>query len=225
VLDAYSCAHMVERTGGAMALEYYTNPMSRGMIGHWMLEEVGQPYETTWLAWGPTGNKSPEYLKINPMGKVPTLIHDGRVVTEAAAVCIYLAEAFPQASLKPSIEHLADYYRWTMFCAGPVEQAVTSKAMGWQVAAERKGMVGFGSYDETVSALEGMLKTRDFVCGKHFTAADVYVGSTVGWGVNFGTLPKLPALVAYNERMVTRPAHQRVQQLCAAKAAELKAAQ
>jgi glutathione S-transferase len=207
-----------------MALEYYTNPMSRGLIGHWMLEEVGQPYETTWLAWGPTGHKSPEYMKINPMGKVPALRHDGQIITEAAAICIYLAETFSQAQLKPGPEALADYYRWILFCAGPVEQAVTAKAMGWPVTPERSGTLGFGSYDDAVGALEGMLKTRDYVCGKKFTAADVYVGSTVGWGVNFGTLPKLPAFLAYNERMISRPAHQRVQQLCAAKAAELKAA-
>ena len=207
-----------------MALEFYTNPMSRGLIAHWALEEVGQPYETTWLAWGPTGHKSPEYLKINPMGKVPTLIHDGRIITEAAAICLYLADAFPQAKLKPSVESLGDYYRWTLFCAGPVEQAVTSKVMNWQVPPERKSTLGFGDYDDTVSALEGMLKERDYVCGKAFTAADIYVGSTVGWGINFGTLPKLPAFLAYNERMISRPAHQRVQKLCMDKAAELKAA-
>ena len=225
VLDDYDCVpRLVRNKGGVMALEYYTNPMSRGLIGHWMLEEVGQPYQTTWLSWGPTGNKSPEYLKINPMGKVPTLIHDGRVVTEAAAVCMYLAEAFPEAGLKPSLEHLADYYRWILFCAGPIEQAVTTKAMGWEVAAERRGTLGFGSYDEAVSALEGLCKTRDYVCGARFSAADVYVGSTVSWGVNFGTLPTLPAFMAYNERVVARPAHQRVQELCAAKAAELKIA-
>jgi glutathione S-transferase len=207
-----------------MALEYYTNPMSRGLIGHWMLEEVGQPYQTTWLAWGPTGHKSPEYLEINPMGKVPTLRHDGQIITEAAAICLYLAEAFPQANLKPGLEAIGDYYRWTLFCAGPVEAAVTSKVMGWPVPPERSSTVGFGSYDNAVGALEGMLKTRDYVCGKAFTAADVYVGSTVNWGVQFGTLPKLPAFMAYHERMISRPAHQRVEKLCAAKAAELKAA-
>ena len=207
-----------------MALEYYTNPQSRGLIAHWMLEEVGQPYQTTWLAWGPTGHKSPEYLKINPMGKVPTLRHDSHIVTEAAAICLYLADAFPQAQLKPAAEGLADYYRWTLFCAGPVEHAVTSKAMGWQVPEGRQSMVGFGSYDEVVSTLEGALKGRDFVCGKQFSAADVYVGSTVDWGLNFQTLPKLPTFAAYQERLRARPAFQRVQKICEAKAAELKGA-
>lgn len=206
-----------------MALEYYTNPMSRGVISHWMLEEVGQPYQTTWLAWGPTGHKSAEYLKINPMGKVPTLIHDGHIVTEAAAICLYLAEVFPQANLKPGPEGLADYYRWTFFCAGPIEQAVTCKAMGWQVAPERKGTLGFGDFEDAIGALEGALKGRDFVCGKQFTAADVYVGSSVGWGLSFGTMPKLPAFVAYRDRVEARPAYQRVSEICKAKAAELNA--
>ena len=207
-----------------MALEFYTNPLSRGLIVHWMLEEVGEPYQTTWLAWGPTGHKSPEYLNINPMGKVPALRHDEHIITEAAAICLYLADAFPSAKLKPGPEGLADYYRWTLFCAGPVEQATTAKSMGWEVPAERRGMVGFGSYDETVSALEGMLKHRDYVCGKQFTAADVYVGSTVGWGLSVKTLPALPAFEAYSKRVVARPAYQRVQQISAAKMAELKAA-
>jgi glutathione S-transferase len=207
-----------------MALEYYTNPQSRGLIAHWMLEEVGQPYQTTWLAWGPTGHKSPEYLKINPMGKVPALRHDSRIITEAAAICLYLAEAFPQAQLKPGPEALADYYRWTLFCAGPVEQAVTSKSMGWQVPEGRQSTVGFGSYEEVVSTLESALKGRDYVCGDQFSAADVYVGSTVDWGVGFGTLPKLPTFLAYQERMRARPAYQRVQKICEAKSAELKSA-
>jgi glutathione S-transferase len=205
-----------------MALEFYTNPMSRGQIAHWMLEELGQPYQTTWLAWGPTGHKSPEYLKINPMGKVPALRHDSHIVTEAAAICLYLADAFPQAKLKPGPEGLAEYYRWTLFCAGPIEQAVTAKSMGWQVAPERRGTVGFGDYDSAVGTLESMLKERDFVCGKVFTAADVYVGSTVCWGVDFGTLPKLPAFLAYRERLIARPAYQRSKQICTDKMEEMK---
>jgi glutathione S-transferase len=205
-----------------MALEFYTNPMSRGLIVHWMLEELGEPYETTWLAWGPTGHKSPEYLKINPMGKVPTVRHDEHIITEAAAICLYLADTFPKAKLKPGPEGLADYYRWIVFCAGPVEQATTAKSMGWSVPAEAHSRVGFGSYDETVATLAGMLDKREYVCGAQFTAADVYVGSTVGWGLQAKTLPPLPALQAYSARVVARPAYQRVQQICGAKMAELK---
>jgi glutathione S-transferase len=205
-----------------MALELYTNPMSRGLIAHYMLEELGEPFQITWLTWGPTGHKSPEYLKINPMGKVPTLRHDEHVVTEAAAICLYLADVFPAAKLKPSADKLADYYRWTLFAAGPIEQALTIKNMSWEVPAERRMSVGSGTYEEVVAALEDMLKQRDYVCGKQFTAADVYVGSTVDWGLKAKTLPALPAFQAYSERIVSRPAYQRVQQTVGPKIAELK---
>jgi glutathione S-transferase len=183
-------------------IEFWTNPMSRGQIAHWMLEELGQPYSINWLEWGPNGNKSADYLAINPMGKVPTIRHDGKVVTEAAAICLYLADAFPQAKLKPvNAGELADYYRYTFFAAGPVEQAVTSRAMGWQVPEGRDGMAGFGSFDAAIGALEQLLTGRDYVCGSTFTAADVYVGSTVDWGLMFKSIPTRPAFEDYAARL------------------------
>lgn len=203
------------------SLTLWTNPMSRGQIAHWMLEELGQPYETVWLAWGPTGHKSPEYLKVNPMGKLPAIRHEGHVVTEAAAICLYLARVFPEAGLEPGRDGLAEYYRWTLFAAGPVEQAVTSKAMGWTAPREREGMLGFGNFEATCAALEGHLKDRQYVCGDAFTAADVYVGSAVTWGLAFGTMPRLPAFEAYAERLVARPAHQRSKAINDAKRAEM----
>lgn len=196
-----------------MTIEFWTNKMSRGHIAHWMLEELGQPYETHWLEWGPEGHKHPDFLAVNPMGKVPAIRHDGHVVTEAAAICLYLADAFPSAGLKPGAEHLADYYRWTFFCAGPIEQAVTAKALGWSVSAEQESMAGFGNFDHAVAALEGHLKTSEFVCDCQFTAADVYVGSTVLWGLDFGTLPKLEAFEAYAARLRERPAYKRMQEI------------
>ena len=203
-----------------MALEFYTNPMSRGQIAHWMMEEVGQPYETHWLKWGPEGHKSAAYLAVNPMGKVPALRHDGKIVTEAAAICLYMADVFPEAGLKPGSEGLADYYRWVLFAAGPLEQAITTKAMGWEVTAERKATVGFGDFEDAVGALENMLKERQFVCGDVFTAADVYVGSHVDWGLMFKSLPSRPAFEAYAERLRVRDAYKRSKDLSAAKAAE-----
>lgn len=189
-------------------IEFWTNPMSRGQIAHWMLEELGQPYTTNWLEFGPGGNKSADFLAVNPMGKVPTIRHDGKVVTEAAAICLYLADAFPQAKLKPAAAaDLADYYRFTLFAAGPLEQAVTARALGWQVPEGRDGMAGFGSFDATVNALEQMLTGRDYVCGKIFTAADVYVGSSVDWGLAFKSIPSRPAFEAYAERLRSRPAY------------------
>lgn len=205
-----------------MTLTFWTNPMSRGQIVHWMLEELGEPYETVWLEWGPTGHKSADYLKINPMGKVPAVRHDGRIVTECAAICLYLADVFPNAKLKPAADKLADYYRWTLFVAGPVEHAVTSKAMGWAVPPDREAMAGFGNFDATIDALDGMLKTRDYVCGDAFTAADVYVGSAVAWGLQFGTMPKRPAFEAYAARLEARPAYKRTKDICNAKMAEAK---
>jgi glutathione S-transferase len=198
-------------------IEFWTNPMSRGQIAHWMLEELGQPYQTNWLDWGPTGNKSAQFLAVNPMGKVPTIRHDGKVVTEAAAICLYLADAFPQAGLKPSGAALADYYRWTIFAAGPVEQAVTARALGWQVPEGRDSMAGFGSFDAAIGALDRALADRPFVCGDTFTAADVYVGSTVDWGLMFGSIPTTPAFEAYAGRLRERKAYKQAKAINAAK--------
>ena len=199
-----------------MALELYTNPMSRGMIAHWMLEELGQPYDVRWMEWGPEGTQSPEFLALNPMGKLPTLVHDGRVVTETAAICLYLADMFPEAGLKPGPEQLADYYRWTLFAAGPVEQAVTSKSMGWVAPEDKQGSVGYGTFDKAMNTLAVWMETRDYVCGQDFTAADVYVGSQVSFGLRFDILPKLPAFESYSARIEARPALIKVRELCAA---------
>ena len=137
-------------------IRFYTNPRSRGAIVRWMLEEVGQPYETQILDYGTT-MKAPEYLALNPMGKVPAIVHDGVVVTEGAAICTYLAETFPEAGLAPTAAERGAYYRWMFFGAGPVEAAVTNKALGVQVPPERKGAVGYGSLEEVVATLEGRL--------------------------------------------------------------------
>lgn len=193
-------------------LIFYTNPMSRGRIARWMLEETGAPYRTEVLDYGTT-MKAPDYLAINPMGKVPAIVHGDRVVTECPAICAYLADAFPAADLAPATDDRADYYRWLFFAAGPLESAVTAKALGVEVPAERKGFVGFGSMEEVLDTLEAMLSTREYVTGNRFTAADVYVGSQIRWGLGFKTLPALPAFVAYSERLGERPALLRATQI------------
>ena len=195
-------------------LVYYTNPQSRGRIAHWMLEEVGQPYTTVWLDYGPA-MKSPDYLAVNPMGKVPALRDGDVVVTEAAAICAYLADRFPQAGLAPppGSRERAAYLRWLFFAAGPLEQATVAQALGWQVPEGRSGMVGFGSRDDTLGALEGLLASSTWVCGERFTAADVYLGSSLGWGLMFGTIEKRPAFEAYVARAQARPAAQRATQI------------
>jgi glutathione S-transferase len=194
-------------------LVFYTHPMSRGRIVRWMLEEVGQPYRTELLDY--SAMKAPAYLAINPMGKVPALRHGDAVVTESAAICCYLADAFPDAGLAPpSGDRLrAPYYRWLFFAAGPVEAAVTSKAFGFEVPAERKAMAGYGSLADVLSVLEAALSRSAYLVSDRFSAADLYVGAHIGWGMSFGTIEKRPAFERYFERLSTRPAAVRAREI------------
>jgi glutathione S-transferase len=195
-------------------LIFYTNPMSRGRIVRWMLEEVGQPYRTELLDFGTT-MKAPAYLAINPMGKVPAVRHGDAIVTETAAICAYLADAFPQAGLAPApgSRDRAAYYRWLFFGAGPVESAVTNKAMGFQIPAERAGASGYGSLEAVLNALEGAVSRGDYLVGNRFSAADLYVGSQLGWGMQFGTIEKRPAFERYAARINSRPAAIRAREI------------
>lgn len=205
-------------------LVLYTNPMSRGRIARWMLEEVGQPYKTEVLDYAST-MKAPAYLAINPMGKVPALRHGNAVVTETAAICAYLADAFPQAALAPpsGSKMRAPYYRWLFFTAGPVEAALTNKALGFEVPPDRERMMGYGNIAQTLDTLEAAV-SRDYLVGDSFTAADLYVGSHIGFGMMFGTLEKRPAFEKYWQRVSSRPACVRAKELDDAQAAELKKA-
>ena len=191
-------------------LTFYTNPMSRGRIVRWMLEEVGEPYETVLLDYGTT-MKAPDYLAVNPMGKVPAIKHGETIVTEAAAICAYLADAFPARGLAPEPGNRGAYYRWMFFAAGPVEAAVTNKSQGF--VSDKKQMLGYGSYEDTIDALEHSVSGRLYICGDQFTAADVYVGSQIGWGLMFGTIEKRPAFADYVGRIQSRPAAQRANAL------------
>ena len=195
-------------------LVFYTNPQSRGRIAHWMLEEIGLPYETVWLEFGPA-MKSREYLSVNPMGKVPALKHGSVVVTETAAICAYLADRFPEKNLIPQLGDpaRAAYFRWMFFAAGPVELAVTAKALGWQVPENKRGFVGFGSYKAAINTLEKALKPGPYICGEQFTAADVYVGSQLGWGMMFGTIEKRPLFEEYVGWLYARPAAQQANRI------------
>lgn len=203
------------------SLTFYTNPMSRGQIVRWMLEEVGAPYEQVLLDYAST-MKGDAYLAVNPMGKVPAIKHGNKVITECAAICAYLAEAFPEANLAPSPEQRADYYRWLFFAAGPVEQAIINKSLGFDVPAEKAMMAGYGSYDLAVDVLEKAVSAHDYIAGSRFTAADVYVGSQVLWGIEFGTLPRRPGFEAYGARLSVRPAYQRAKAIDGALIAEMQ---
>jgi glutathione S-transferase len=180
----------------------------------WMLEEVGQPYRTEVLDYGTT-MKAPAYLAINPMGKVPALAHGDAVVTECAAICAYLADAFPQAKLAPppGDRLRAPYYRWMFFAAGPIEAAVSNKALGLVVPAERERMMGYGTVDRALATLEDAVSQGQYLVGDAFSAADLYVGSHLAFGMMFGTIDKRPAFQQYVQRLAARPAFMRAQEL------------
>ena len=195
-------------------LVFYTNPMSRGRIVRWMLEEVGQPYQTHVLSYAEE-MKSPAFRAINPMGKVPALVHGETVVTECAAICAYLADAFPEAGLAPPPADRArgPYYRWLFFTAGPLEAAVGDKALGVEPGPDQQRMIGYGSFGQVMDALEQAVEGREHLAGDRFSAADLYVGSHLMWGMGFGTIEKRPAFEAYVARLRDRPAHLRATEI------------
>jgi glutathione S-transferase len=204
-------------------LVLYTNPQSRGRVVRWMLEEIGEPYKVEVVDYAST-MKAPAYLAINPMGKVPALRHGDAVVTETAAICAYLADAFPQAQLAPPpTDRLrASYYRWLFFAAGPFEAAASNKVLGFVVPPERERMMGYGNFGKVVDTLEAAVSSADYLVGNRFSAADLYVGAQIGFGMMFGTLERRPAFERYWQRMSARPAYVRATQLDDQKAAELK---
>jgi glutathione S-transferase len=188
-------------------LIFYHNPQSRGRIVRWMLEEIGQPYETEVIAYDRM--KNPEYLAVHPLGKVPAIKHNGHVVTECAAICAYLADVFPQADLGPRPDEKADYYRWLFYAAGPFEAAISNQAMGWQVPPERERMFGYANFDKAIAAVDELLSLRDYVCGDRFTAADVYLGSQIMFPMQFGMLAERGSFTRYRDRLQARGAYKR----------------
>jgi len=192
-------------------LTFYTNPQSRGRIVRWMLEEVGQPYETEIIPYDEM--KGERYRAINPMGKVPAIKHRGHVVTEGAAICTYLADAFPEAMLGPKAEEKADYFRWLFYAAGPVEQAVTNHFSKWEPAPDQVRMFGYGNFETVVSVLDDLLNSRDYVCGDRFTAADVYFGSQIMFPLQFGMLPERDSFLKYRDRLQVRNAYKRANEI------------
>ena len=204
-------------------IDFYTNPMSRGQIARWALHEAGAEYEQHLMNYE-GAMKTAEYLAINPMGKVPVIVHNGKVVTECAAICAYLADAFPDAGLQPAADERADYYRWMFFAAGPIEAAITNHSAGFDPAPEKEMMFGYGNYDRVIDTLEAALTGRDYICGGRFTAADIYVGSHADWGIQFGSIPPRPAIAAYAERVRQRPAYQSAKAIDGALIAEAQAA-
>lgn len=189
-------------------LVFYTNPMSRGRIARWMLEEVGAPYRTELLDYG-TAMKAPGFLAINPMGKVPTIRHGETIVTECAAILTYLADAFPDAGLAPPLDARGAYYRWLFFAAGSLEAAVVNRSLGFEVPAEKEAMAGYGNFSNVMNALEQAVAGDGYIAGDRFTAADVYVGSHINWGLQFKSIENRPGFEAYWARVSDRDAYRR----------------
>ena len=205
-------------------LKFYTNPMSRGQTVRWMLEEIGQPYDTEILDYASTMKAEP-YLSINPMGKVPAITHKGKVVTEVAAICCYLADAFPEAGLAPDPQDRADYYRWIFFTSGPVEAAFSNKAAGWEPAPERQAMFGYGNYDFAINTLEKALAGKTYIASDRFTAADLFVGAMVNFMLQFNLLEPRPVFTDYTARVTDRDAYRRAKEIDGKLIAEAKASQ
>lgn len=195
-------------------LVFYTHPVSRGRVVRWMLEEVGQPYRTELLEFGTT-MKAPEYLAINPLGKVPAIRHRGVVVTEGAAICLYLADAFPDAGLAPPAgdPRRGPYYRWMFLGAGPMELAETLMELGVDVPADKRSAIGCGTLADMAAILDAVLNTHEYLVGDRFTAADVYMGLGLYWGIAAGAIEKRPALERYVTQVRARPAAVRAREI------------
>jgi glutathione S-transferase len=205
------------------SIVFYHNPMSRGRIVHWMLEEVDAPYEIRLLSLEKGEHKRPDYLAINPMGKIPAIVHRGVVVTETVAICAYLADAFPQARLAPGTGEPArgTYLRWMFFGCGCMEPALVDRLLA-RPPVERRSTLAYGSYEDVIGALEKALTPGPYLLGERFSAADVFVASQIGWGLSMKSLDPRPVLVSYAARCTDRAAHRRVMAATEQLTAQLK---
>ena len=178
-----------------------------------MVEELGVPYTLKILNFKNGEHKSRDYLAINPMGKVPAIKHGDTVVTECAAICCYLADAFPEAGLAPAIDDPArgTYLRWLFYTPGCIEPAMTDKA--FQRAAVPPSTVGYGDFETVMDVVAQAVAQGDYLLGDRFSAADVMLGSTLNYGMMFGVLPERPEFISYTDRLKTRPALKRMQEL------------
>jgi glutathione S-transferase len=192
-------------------LVFYTNPQSRGLTTHWMLEEIGCPYRMEIKQYGPE-MKAPDYLAINPMGKVPAIKHGDAVVTETGAILCYLADSFPGAKLAPAVGGRGAYYRWLFFVSGCAEPAMSNKSVGWNPDAELQRRFGYGTYQLTMNTLEKAVAGKRYIAADHFTAADLFVSSFLNFGMMFNVIEKRPAFETYVKPHIDRPAFKRVQE-------------
>jgi len=199
----------------------YSNKLSRGRAVHWLLEEMGLPYQAEWLDFGPP-MKQAEYLAINPMGKVPALKHGDAVITETAAILTYLADTFPDKAMMPAAgsPDRAAFYRWMFFIAGPLEAATTAEFLDWKTPEKTplgtpcQAFLGFGSLTLTLNTVESHLKQHAYVAGEHFTAADIYLATHLNFGMRYTkAYPPREVFNEYLNRMLHRPSKLRVDAL------------
>ncbi len=202
---------------------FYHNPFSRGRIVHWMLEEVGVPYEVKLMRFDRGEHKAPDFLAVNPMGKVPAIVHRGVVVTEAAAICAYLADAFPEARLAPptSAAERGTYFRWLFFGVGCLEPALVDRVLA-RPPVERTSTLSYGTCEGTLSTLEKGLSPGPYILGQQFSAADVFLASQLGWGLAMKGLEPRAAFQAYLARCSERPAFKRMEEQCRQLAERMK---
>lgn len=204
---------------------FYSSPMSRGRIVHWMLEETGAPYRYELVNLEAKDQKKPSFLAINPIGKVPAIVHRGTVVTECGAILAYLADAFPAAKLAPATDDplRGTYYRWMFFGSGCIEPAIIDRMLA-RPEGTRPSALSYGSYEDAIATLETALAPGPYILGKQFSAADVYIGSQIGFGIMVKALEPRPSFQAYLGRIQNRPAYQRFMQQTEKLAAEMKKA-
>lgn len=193
---------------------FYTNPNSRGRIVRWLLEELGVKYDTQLLDYN-TSMKSAEYKSINPMGKVPAISHNGNIITECAAICTYLADEISISGLAPQIgtPQRAKYLRAMFFAAGPIEAAVSDKYLGIEIKDAQKAMVGYGCFEDMLDGAEALIGEGPYICGDEFSAADIYFGSQIAWGLQFNLMPKRKSFEKYVELIISRPAYIRAREI------------
>ncbi len=188
---------------------YHASP-SRSSVVLWMLEELGEPYDVKMLKLSEGDQQKPDYLAINPMGKVPALQHKGVTITEAAAICTYLADAFPQKNLNVPIgdARRGPYLKWLFFGPSCFETAVIDRAAPRKEEA-RRAMLGYGDFDSVMNVVAKAVEKGPWILGEQFTAADVVIGSNVRWSTMFKLVPERPEFSAYAARIAARPAAQR----------------
>jgi glutathione S-transferase len=202
---------------------FYHNPMSRGRMVHWMLEETGAPYRIELLSLEKGEHKKPAFLAVNPMGKLPAIVHRGTAVTECGAIITYLGDAFPAAKLAPALDDAArgTYLRWMFFGQGCIESALIDRMFS-RPPVEKPSALGYGNYDDVVHAIEKALTPGPYILGNRFSAVDVYVGSQLGFGMMTKSLEARPIFQSYVGLLSQRAAYKRFNEQSEKLAAQLK---